>query len=99
MESLATCIAEWMRLALARRLLRYALHVLPQESHEYLALARALKEAREYDRYVGYTRILHGAALPFDRWLSEWRGMTRLRRPIQMPQRQESNERAMWGAA
>lgn len=79
METLGTCMAEWIRRALARKLMRWALRVLPFQSFEYLALARALTEAREYDRYEGYTLLMREKPIPFPRWREEWRAMKMLR--------------------
>lgn len=99
MDSILTDVRDRLRLRIGLKLLEWALAWLPEWSWQLKAIARDLHEQREYERYVGYTELLAGAVLPFDRWQSEWRGMTRMRRPLQMPQRQESNERQMWGAA
>lgn len=80
MESLQTCIADWMRRALARWLMRRALHFLPACSYEHQALTRALDEARAYERYEGYTLLMRERPLPFERWREEWRAMKMLRR-------------------
>ena len=86
-------ILDQMRLRMGSILLRWAVALLPEHAWERKALERELREQRDYERYEGYTLAMGGEVLPFERWRSEWRGMTRLRRPLQMPQRQESNER------
>jgi hypothetical protein len=80
METFGVCVTDWMRRALAIKLMRWALWLLPYKPcHEYNALARALDESRAYDRYKGYTLMMGGELLEFEQWVKEWRWMKKLK--------------------
>ena len=62
-----------LRHRIGGRLLAWALATLPCDSSEFIGCRRGLAEQRDYDRYEGYTRLLAGDVLPFDRWREQWR--------------------------
>jgi hypothetical protein len=84
-------LVELLKWRIAAWLLRWTIALMPEHAWERKALERELREQRDYERYTGYTLLMGAAVIPFDQWRSEWRGMTRLRRPLQMPQRQFSD--------
>jgi len=90
-------LIELFKWRLAAWLLRWTIALMPEHAWERKALERELQDQRDYERYTGYTLLMGAAVIPFEQWCGEWRGMTRLRRPLQMPpQRQESNARLAW---
>jgi hypothetical protein len=87
---------EGVRMRIGARLLDLAVQLLPENAWQRKAITRDLAEQRQYERYEGYSLLMGAAVLPFDRWRSEWSGMSRLRKPLKMPQRQERSARSMW---
>jgi hypothetical protein len=98
MESFGTCIAEWLRRALARQLMRAALRVLPHQGYESNALRASLDEWRAYDRYEGYTLLVGQKPLIFSRWRWEFACAKHLRKsdtpfPIELEIRPQDRQR------
>lgn len=89
-------LMDLLKWRIAAWLLRWTIAIMPEHAWERKALEREFEEQRNYERYCGYTLMMGAAVIPFEQWRSEWRGMTRLRRPLQMPQRQDSNAREAW---
>lgn len=60
-----------MRRQIGRRLLRWALRVLPEWSDEKQAIEKALEQRAQYDSYRALAVLLDQTVLPFSRWIQE----------------------------